>query len=123
MILLAIAIGTILRLESYNFKKLLPKVVIMAVLVNFSLVITGLIIDFSQVILFTFATAFAETGGKGAAQLASLLQVDKMVNSVSNAINASGDTSTLVTIFAVTSSAILAVILVLVSIVVVLAMI
>jgi len=55
LIILAIAIATILRVESYNIKKLLPKVIIMAVLVNFSLMICGLIIDFAQVILMTFS--------------------------------------------------------------------
>ena len=54
LVVLAIAIGTILRIESYNLKKALPRVVIMAVLVNFSLVIFGLITDFAQVIMASF---------------------------------------------------------------------
>ena len=37
LILLVIAISTILRYESYNIKKLLPKLLLMAILVNFSL--------------------------------------------------------------------------------------
>ncbi|OGY55941.1 MAG: hypothetical protein A2912_03070 [Candidatus Buchananbacteria bacterium RIFCSPLOWO2_01_FULL_40_23b] len=58
LILLIIAIGTILRIENYSFKKLLPKVIIMAVLVNFSKTIAGLIIDFAQVVMMTFAASF-----------------------------------------------------------------
>lgn len=54
LIILAIAIGTILRIESYNLKKALPRVVIMAVAVNFSLLIFGLITDFAQVIMTSF---------------------------------------------------------------------
>ncbi len=65
VILLAIAIGTILRVESYNFKRFLPKVILMAVLVNFSLLICGFIIDFAQVIMMTFAASFAGTVGEG----------------------------------------------------------
>lgn len=64
VVLLIIAFGTILRLgESYSIKKLLPKVLIMAVLVNFSLVIAGLLIDASQVVMLTFVAAFDESVG------------------------------------------------------------
>ncbi len=58
LILLVIAFGTILRIESYNAKKLLPKLLIMAVLINFSKMIFGLVIDFSQVIMLTFVNAW-----------------------------------------------------------------
>ena len=78
VILLAIAIGTILRVESYNFKKLLPKVLIMAVLVNFSRTICGLIIDAAQVVMMTFAAAFA--GAYGEKSIIALLNLDKIVN-------------------------------------------
>ncbi|MDP2708502.1 MAG: hypothetical protein Q8O93_00400 [bacterium] len=62
LILLVIAFATILRLPNYEWKKLLPKLLIMAVLINFSKTICGLIIDFSQVIMLTFVNGFAETG-------------------------------------------------------------
>lgn len=52
--LLIIAIGTILRLDSYNYKSLLPKLIISALLVNFSLVLTSVIIDLSNVLGNTF---------------------------------------------------------------------
>lgn len=59
LILLVIAFATILRIESYNYKKILPKLLIMAVLINFSKTICGLIIDFSQVIMLTFVNGFS----------------------------------------------------------------
>ncbi|NCO80087.1 hypothetical protein GW884_02245, partial [Candidatus Falkowbacteria bacterium] len=62
LILLVIAFATILRQENYSAKKLLPKLLIMAVLINFSKTICGLIIDFSQVIMLTFVNGFASTG-------------------------------------------------------------
>lgn len=63
LILLVIAFATILRVESYSAKRLLPKLLIMAVLINFSKTIFGLLIDFSQVIMLTFVNAFKEGGG------------------------------------------------------------
>ena len=63
LILLVIAFGTILRIESYNAKRLLPKLLIMAVLINFSKTIFGLIIDFAQIFMLTFANSINESGG------------------------------------------------------------
>ena len=62
LIFLVIAFATVLRIETYNWKKALPKLLIMAVLINFSKTICGLLIDFSQVIMLTFVDAFAKTG-------------------------------------------------------------
>jgi hypothetical protein len=62
--LLIIAIATILKIETYQWKKALPKLIIMAVLINFSKTICGLFIDFSQVVMMTFINAF-KTGGTG----------------------------------------------------------
>lgn len=62
LILLVIAFATILRRENYNAKKLLPKLLIMAVLINFSKTICGLAIDFGQVIMLTFVNAFGNAG-------------------------------------------------------------
>ncbi|MBI4779262.1 hypothetical protein HY797_02310, partial [Candidatus Falkowbacteria bacterium] len=62
LILLVIAFATILRIESYSWKKNLPKLLIMAVLINFSKTICGLAIDFAQVIMLTFVNGFAATG-------------------------------------------------------------
>jgi hypothetical protein len=63
LFLLIIAFATILRVESYNAKKLLPKLLIMAVLINFSRTIFGLLIDFSQVMMLTFVSSFKDGGG------------------------------------------------------------
>jgi len=63
VILLVIAFGTILKANSNSFSlKVLPKLLLMAVLINFSRTIFGLIIDFSQVVMMTFVSAFAENG-------------------------------------------------------------
>jgi hypothetical protein len=49
LIMVVIAFATILRLERYGIKELLPKVIIIALLINFSLVICYIIIDFSDI--------------------------------------------------------------------------
>src|SRR3989339_776329 len=89
LILLVIAISTILRYESYNIKKLLPKLLLMAILVNFSLTISALILDAAQVVMLTFVAAFAGTAGEG--NLVSVLHIDAIVKSNTNA--QSGDWS------------------------------
>lgn len=68
IILLVISFATILRIESYAYKKWLGKLVIAAILINFSKTITGLLIGFSQVVMLTFVSAFkdAVAGNLGA---------------------------------------------------------
>ena len=48
--LLVIALATILRVETYGMKSLLPKLIGVALLINFSLVMAGAFIDFSGVL-------------------------------------------------------------------------
>src|SRR5665811_214452 len=62
VILMIIAFGTILHLENYNYKKWLPKLILMAILINFSKTICGLLIDVSQVVMLTFVNAFSKIG-------------------------------------------------------------
>src|SRR3989339_1039619 len=61
--LLIIAFGTILGLEQYEWKKLMVKFVLAAILVNFSRVICGLMIDVAQVFMTTFVNGIAATAG------------------------------------------------------------
>jgi len=51
----AIAIATILRIESYSFQKLLPTLIIIALLVNFAPVLCGLVVDAGNVTMNFFA--------------------------------------------------------------------
>lgn len=80
LILLIIAFATILRIENYNVKKLLPKLLIMAILINFSRTICGLFIDFSQVIMLTFVNAFADAKGN----FVTLLKVEDYLSLAKN---------------------------------------
>lgn len=62
VVLLAIAIATILSIESYNYKRALPRLFLMAILINFSKVIAGLFIDFAQIVTLTFASTVKSAG-------------------------------------------------------------
>lgn len=63
LILLVIAFATILKIEKYSYKKYLPKLILMAVLINFSKTICGLLIDVAQVVMLTFVNAFKTIAG------------------------------------------------------------
>lgn len=63
VILLVIAFSTILHIENYSYKKWLPKLILMAILINFSKTICGLMIDVAQVVMLTFVNAFKDVAG------------------------------------------------------------
>jgi hypothetical protein len=64
-ILLYIAIATILQLSGYGMKELLVTVIILALLVNFSLVITKFIIDGSNILAMEFYNKLSNIEYKG----------------------------------------------------------
>jgi len=55
--LIVIGIATILNKENWGAKKTLPKLIIAALLVNFSLLLVGAIVDISQILMNTFYRA------------------------------------------------------------------
>ncbi len=57
LILVFLAITTILRINKFNDKKLFFNVIVSAILVNFSMAITLVVIDFSNLIMMYFASA------------------------------------------------------------------
>lgn len=78
--LLLISFGTILNIPNYHFKSALPKLLLAAILVNFSKTILGLCIDFSQVIMLTFVNSFKDalaTNITNSFGLTSLLNLNK----------------------------------------------
>lgn len=62
-VMLVIAFSTVLGIEKYNYRKALPKLIMMAVLINFSKTICGLLIDVAQVVMLTFVNAFKDMAG------------------------------------------------------------
>ncbi len=78
VVLLIIAFGTILHLENYSYKKWLPKLILMAILINFSKTICGLMIDAAQVIMLTFVNAFKDVGGANLTDILGLSDIVMM---------------------------------------------
>ena len=66
LFMVIIAFATILRIENYGIKKLLPKIIAVALLINFSMVFCYVFIDFSNVIAGSFVKDVEQiVGGKG----------------------------------------------------------
>ena len=59
--IMIMAIGSILQLQNYAWKAMLPKIIFAAIMINFSMMFTGIFIDLSQVIMLTFAAPLATT--------------------------------------------------------------
>lgn len=57
LMLLIISFATIIGAKSYGYKQLLSRLIIVAILINFSRTIVGVVIDFSQIVMLTFLQA------------------------------------------------------------------
>lgn len=55
LILLFIGVGTLLRIEKYNYKKTLIRLIVAALLTNFSLLFSGIILDLFHILMFNGA--------------------------------------------------------------------
>lgn len=60
VVLLIIAFSTIIGYKEFDYKRYVPRLLLMAVLINFSKTLIGVLIDFSQVIMLTFVNGFKE---------------------------------------------------------------
>lgn len=75
-ILLVISIATILRFEQYGAKQLLVRLIIIALLINFSLVIAATVVDISNV----FALAFIGEIHPVSDHIAAILMINKLTD-------------------------------------------
>jgi len=80
VVLLIIAIGTILGIEQYQWNKMLVKLILAAVFINFSNLICGLFIDVAHVFTITFLNAIASTAGGNLINMFHLNDMFTMVN-------------------------------------------
>ncbi|MFH0951604.1 MAG: hypothetical protein V1838_00235 [Patescibacteria group bacterium] len=112
VILLVIAFATILKIENYRYNRLLGRLIIMAVLVNFSKMIAGLFIDFTQIIMLTFVAAFKNAAAGNIADALGLTEMLRLRDTGTAGIT-SGEIMT---------ALILATVLLLISLVVILVM-
>lgn len=77
VVLLVSAFSTIIGYSEFHYTKVLPKLLLMAVLINFSKTLIGLLIDFSQVLMLTFVNAFKPAAG---GNFINLLKLSKATN-------------------------------------------
>ncbi|MFC1613556.1 hypothetical protein ACFL23_04475, partial [Patescibacteria group bacterium] len=79
VIFLVMTVGTVLGIENYHYSRILTKLLIMTVLINFSKMICGLFIDVSQVIMLTFINNF---GKLGAGYLTKILGIQDLLGAL-----------------------------------------
>ncbi len=77
VVLLLIAFQTILGLGRADWKTQVPRLLIMAVVINFSRTIAGVLIDFGQVVMITFVNAIQNVAGGNFIQLFGLDELFK----------------------------------------------
>ncbi|MAG44889.1 hypothetical protein CL633_03295 [bacterium] len=84
-ILLTIAFGTILRMPNYTIKRLLPKLIAIALLVNFSKMLCGMMIDATQILTHFFLDAMGSGGIGGASSYTGNSLTGKIMGGLSTA--------------------------------------
>lgn len=77
VVLLVMSFATILKIQTYGYKQLLKNLIIMAILINFSKLIVGIVVDFFQIIMLTFVDAWKNVA---AGNITSALGIDTLVS-------------------------------------------
>ena len=75
VILIIIAFGTIFGAERFKWQQQVPRLLTMAIVVNFSKTLCGIMIDFGQVIMISFANALREVAAGNFIQLLGLNKI------------------------------------------------
>ncbi|XOB40205.1 MAG: hypothetical protein ACKKMR_02650 [Candidatus Nealsonbacteria bacterium] len=79
LVLVFIGLATILRIKDYEAKKALPKLIIIAILVNFTPVIVGFIVDIGNIVTNFFYQGFMGTLGSSAINVSTKIWTEMMV--------------------------------------------
>jgi hypothetical protein len=75
IVLIVIAFGTIFGSSKFKWQSQVPRLMIFAILINFSKTLAGLMIDFGQVVMLTFANALSEIAAGNIIQLFGLNKI------------------------------------------------
>ncbi|MCR4314244.1 MAG: hypothetical protein NUV84_03290 [Candidatus Uhrbacteria bacterium] len=78
VILIIIAFGTIFGAERFKWQQQVPRLLIFAIVINFSKTLCGIMIDFGQVIMLTFANALREIAAGNFIQLLKLNEIQSV---------------------------------------------
>lgn len=90
VILIVIAMQTIVGYSKANWTQQLPRLFIGVILVNFSRTICGVLIDISQVVMFTFVNAIIDIAAGNFAQMFGLSSFGEFSNEFIDKVNESG---------------------------------
>lgn len=90
IILIIIAFGTIFGNEKFKWQSQVPRLLIFAIVINFSKTLAGIMIDFGQVVMLTFANALAEIGPGNIIELFGLTKVSSFTTSSAQFSNTGG---------------------------------
>jgi len=97
LLLAFIGLSTILKLKEYESKKTLPRLIMIALLVNFSPVIVGFVVDISNIITNFFITNVGNLGGLAGTLTGSGSITDYMWDGINLCLNPLTDTNTFMT--------------------------
>lgn len=75
ILILAIAIATILGMDKFNYKKALPPFLMVAFLINFSMTIGNVVIDFTNVFANYFSSSIASSGTRLSSQAMQAIKI------------------------------------------------
>jgi|GEM_PF-2391412 len=89
IVLIVIAFGTIFGSSKFKWQTQVPRLLIFAILINFSKTLAGLMIDFGQVVMLTFANALSEIAAGNMIQLFGLDKINAFSGGAS-AFNSGG---------------------------------
>ncbi len=89
IILIIIAMGTIFGISRFQWRQQVPRLLILAIVINFSRLLCGLMIDFSQVIMLTFVNALKDIAGGNFIEMLGVRSIFNF-NSLSAVVNESG---------------------------------
>lgn len=90
VVLLLVAFSTIIGYKDFHYKAVLPKLLLMAVLINFSRTLVGVLIDFSQVVTLTFVNGFQAAAGGNFIQAFQLTKIATLSQKNPNPVDAVG---------------------------------
>lgn len=96
VILLLMSFATILKMQTYGYKELLKNLIIMAILINFSKTIAGLIIDIGQVVMLTFVSAIKDVAAGNLITAFGIDELMKLDTASSGLADGAGDVTSIV---------------------------
>jgi len=94
VVLIIIAMGTIFGHSRFQWKQQVPKLLIFALLINFSKTLCGIMIDFAQVVMITFANALKDIAGGNFIQLLGLGDIFSISEKAATIMDSASGTGT-----------------------------